>query len=47
MSWNFKSKICIVGSGFCGYAAYKKFKENNLNLLLIEGGEVQTATSAR
>lgn len=45
MTWNLKSKVCIVGSGFCGYAAYKKLKENNVDLLLIEGGEIQTPTS--
>ena len=30
-------KVCIVGSGFCGFAAYKKLKEENVELLLVEG----------
>lgn len=37
-----KVDICIVGSGFCGYAAYKKFLKENKNVLLIEGGDYQT-----
>ena len=27
MKKHLKTSVCIVGSGFCGYAAYKKLKE--------------------
>ena len=37
-----KSNVCIVGSGFCGYAAYRKLKEKNTDLILVEGGEIKT-----
>ena len=46
MTWEIKKEVCIVGTGFCGYAAYKKLKEKNLNLIVIEGGEVKTPSSA-
>ena len=37
-----KRKVCIVGSGFCGYAAYKKLKSQNIELIVVEGGEEKT-----
>lgn len=37
-----KSTVCIVGSGFCGYAAYLKFMKQKINVILIEGGEFNT-----
>ena len=40
-------KVCIVGSGFCGFAAYKKLKEENVELLLVEGGDIETPTSEK
>ena len=42
-----KKEVCIVGTGFCGYAAYKKLKESNLNLIVVEGGEVETPNSIK
>ena len=36
------TKVCIVGSGFCGFAAYKEMTNNNIPCLLIEGGETKT-----
>ena len=42
----YKKKVCIVGTGFCGYAAYKKLKEKNIKLIVVEGGEVKTPSSA-
>ena len=38
-------RICIVGSGFCGFAAYKKLKQENIELLLVEGGDIETPKS--
>ncbi len=46
MSWDIKKKVCIVGTGFCGYAAYKKLTEKNINLVVVEGGQVRTPSSA-
>lgn len=40
-----KTKVCIVGSGFCGYAAYKKLKNNKVNVVLVEGGNIDTPKS--
>ena len=40
-----KKKVCIVGSGFCGYAAYQKLKAQNIDLILIEGGKEKTPNS--
>ena len=40
-----KRKVCIVGSGFCGFSAYKKLKEENIELLVIEGGDFETPKS--
>ena len=40
-----KTKVCIVGSGFCGYAAYQKLKSENINLILVEGGKKKTPRS--
>ena len=37
-----KTENCIVGSGFCGYAAYTKMIRERKDLLLIEGGNLQT-----
>ena len=37
-----KSTVCIVGSGFCGYAAYLKLMNRNINVILVEGGEYKT-----
>ena len=39
-------KICIVGTGFCGYTAYKKLAEENVDLLIIEGGDIKTPISS-
>ena len=38
--------ICIVGSGFCGYTAYKKLLKTNKKILLVEGGDLPTPTSS-
>ncbi len=46
MAWEIKKEVCIVGTGFCGYAAYKKLKEKNINLIVIEGGDVKTPSTA-
>ena len=40
-----KKKVCIVGSGFCGYAAYQKLKRKNIDLVLVEGGKEKTPNS--
>ena len=45
MTWIINKEVCIVGTGFCGYAAYKKLKEKNLSLIVVEGGEVKTPSS--
>ncbi len=45
MTWDITKEVCIVGTGFCGYAAYKKLKEKNVNLIVVEGGEVKTPSS--
>ena len=41
-SFKIKKDICIIGSGFCGYAAYKNLQNYNSNLILIEGGNIET-----
>tara|TARA_B100000886_G_scaffold337886_1_gene299563 strand:- start:9159 stop:10658 length:1500 start_codon:yes stop_codon:yes gene_type:complete len=41
-SLKIKKDICIVGSGFCGYAAYKELSAHKLDLILVEGGKVKT-----
>ena len=41
-----KRKVCIVGSGFCGFTAYKKLKQENIELVVVEGGELETPKSA-
>ena len=46
MTWEIKKEVCIVGTGFCGYAAYKKLKEKNIKLIVVEGGEVKTPSNA-
>ena len=46
MAWKIEKEVCIVGTGFCGYAAYKKLKEKNIKLIVVEGGEVKTPTNA-
>ena len=40
-----EKEVCIVDLGFCGYAAYNNFKSKNINLVLIEGGEIETPKS--
>ena len=40
----FSTQICIIGSGPCGYTAYKKLK-GKLNLILVEGGDKKTPES--
>ena len=35
-------KICIIGSGFCGYAVYKKLSDLGLDIILLEGGKKET-----
>ena len=37
--------ICIIGSGFCGYAAYKELSNIGLKILLVEGGKLNTPDS--
>ena len=37
-----QKELCIVGSGFCGYAAYKKLLKSNHDLILVEGGNFET-----
>lgn len=37
--------VCIVGSGFCGYAAYRQLTSKNINVLLVEGGNITTPES--
>ena len=39
------TNVCIVGSGFCGYAAYKKLKEKKINATVVEGGDLETPNS--
>tara|TARA_A100001035_G_scaffold272665_1_gene262241 strand:- start:56 stop:1516 length:1461 start_codon:yes stop_codon:yes gene_type:complete len=41
-----KKDICIVGSGFCGYTAYKNLKDKNIDLILIEGGNYKTPNNS-
>ena len=38
--------VCIVGSGFCGFAAYKELSSIGLKIILVEGGKFQTPNSA-
>lgn len=45
MNWVINKEVCLVGTGFCGYAAYKKLKEKNISLIVVEGGDVKTPTS--
>jgi len=40
-----QTKVCIVGSGFCGYSAYQKLKAEKINLILVEGGKEKTPNS--
>ncbi len=39
-------QICIVGSGFCGYAVYKKLSDLGLDIILLEGGTKETPEDA-
>ena len=41
-----KTTVCIVGTGFCGYAAYEKLKSKDINLIVVEGGKKETPKSA-
>ena len=34
--YEISKKICIVGSGFCGYAVYKRLSELGYDIILIE-----------
>ena len=43
--YEIKTKVCIVGSGFCGYAAYNKLKSCDVDLILVEGGKEKTPQS--
>lgn len=45
MEYFLEKKICIVGSGFCGYTAYKKLANDDSDLLVVEGGKVNTPSS--
>ena len=45
MEYFFEKKVCIVGSGFCGYTAYKKLFSKDVDLLIIEGGDIRTPIS--
>lgn len=42
-----EKEICIIGSGFCGYTAYKKLIKDNHDLILVEGGDLETPLSAK
>ena len=46
MQYFLEKKICIVGSGFCGYTAFKKLTNEGLDLLVVEGGHITTPSSA-
>ena len=46
MSYSLKTKVCVVGSGFCGYAAYKKLLRHGIDVIVVEGGELSTPSSA-
>ncbi len=46
MRKNLKTIVCIIGSGFCGYAAYTKLKDEISDLLVIEGGNIETPQNA-
>ncbi len=35
-----EKKVCIVGSGFCGYTGYQKLSYLKNDLLIVEGGEI-------
>ena len=47
MEYFLEKKICIVGSGFCGYTAYKKLSDKYSDLLVVEGGNIKTPASAK
>ena len=36
-----EKKVCIVGTGFCGYAGYKKLSYLKNDLLIVEGGNIK------
>ncbi len=36
-----EKKVCIVGTGFCGYAGYEKLSYLGNDLLLVEGGDLK------
>ena len=38
--------VCIVGSGFCGFAAYKELTNIGLKIILVEGGKFKTPNSS-
>ncbi len=44
MEFSLEKDICIVGTGFCGYTAYKKLSNHKFDLLVVEGGEIENPT---
>ena len=36
------TQVCIIGSGFCGYAAFKSLAAMGIEAIVIEGGKSQT-----
>ena len=39
------TKICIIGSGFCGYTAYQSLSKTKSDILVVEGGSENTPKS--
>ncbi len=42
MEFSLEKEVCIVGSGFCGYSAYKKLSDYKIDLLVVEGGKFES-----
>ena len=42
-----KKKVCIVGTGFCGYTGYKKLSYLKNDLLLVDGGDLKEPLNAQ
>ena len=45
MEFFLEKKVCIVGTGFCGYTAYKKLSKQNIDLIVLEGGEIKNPST--
>lgn len=41
-----QADVCIVGTGFCGYAAYKNLSGLGLKIIVVEGGDVSTPANS-